>query len=244
MANYLTRSDGKRPEAKNITGSKNDLHTDPMYKARLFNADRTIMLEGRLPEDFSLSLAGSWGAGLESLFMSAFRGLTGGGGADLIEKVAKATGITTRNYLGTVKTWEQPSYISTSIPISLYAYDDTQKEVIERLQQMLQLGAPKVSDAGVLSTPGPVPSKILLEQITGGQETGTFLDKMVGEIMTLQIGTFFTMTPVVVQNVSANFDALMEHGTGNPISVQCLIQVESALAVTQADVLAWLHGNA
>lgn len=240
MPNYLTQSTG-RPNASNTAGSKSDMYyVDPMYKSRIFNQDYSIQFEGKIPEDFALNLAGNWGEGLESAFMDA-QGAVLGSAQRAVEIGAQATGLSTRFHAATARTWESSSYLSLSLPISIYAYADSQVEVIEKLQNILQLTAPK-SKGGLLQSPGPSPIKNILDQ-NGGAFANQMAENLKGQILTVQIGTFFTMSPVVVQNVSASFDGLMEHGTGNPISVSCILEVESFFAVTKDDVLKWLHGG-
>lgn len=241
MPNYLVNSTG-RPNATPKGGDK--YWVDLMYQTRLFNNNKEnpIDFSGKMPEDFALSLAGNWGAGLQSAMQDATSSILGQH-ERTAEYMAQAAGISTRNKIMTARTWEDPAYLSFSIPIGLTAYGDTQEDVIMNLRKLLKLTAPSVAAGGLtLKSPGPVPAK-LIAQATGTDFGAELAQKLSGEILTVQVGTFFTMTPVVVQNVSANFDGLMEHGTGNPISVSVQVEVESYFAVTADDIDLWLHGD-
>lgn len=239
MPNYLTKATG-RPNAA-PTGGKNDYHLDDMYKTRVFNADYSIDFEGKMPEDFALALSGNWGEGLQAAMQDVQSAVLGSAERPA-EYLAQAAGISTRNKIMTARTWEQPAYLSFSLPIGLTAYGNTQEEVIIKLRKLLKLTAPKMGAGGLtLQSPGPVPAKLIAEQF--GSVGHDLASQLKGEILTVQVGTFFTMTPIIIQNVSANFDGLMEHGTGNPISVSVILEIESYFAVTAEDIDLWLHGD-
>jgi hypothetical protein len=57
------------------------------------------------------------------------------------------------------------------------------------------------------------------------------------ESFTVEIGTFFRGTPMIVTNVTSNFDNMFEHGTGNPINVDFVLTVESYFAITREDLI-------
>jgi len=234
MPNYLVKSSG-RPEPSILAGSdkSNSVYVDDIYKTWLYNEDKTVMFIGKLPEEFQLGLSGNWGAG----FDRALTAIMGGGAQQTIESSAQFLGLSTRTKILTARTWEQPGYLDISMPISLYAYDTTTGDVLNPMKEMLKLCAPAMKD-GMLTSPGPTPLKTMMDS------TGTVdASSLNGEILTFQIGKWFKMCPCVVQSVTESVEGIMEHETGNPMSVSVTMEISSYFAVTKDDIDKWIKSD-
>lgn len=218
---------------------QNLIVVDEMYKVHLYNQGRTIEFSGYVPENFNFALSSSWAAPMD--------GISLGDSSDPRLQAANAalrvSGLSSLSKATTMRVWTQPSYLTIELPIFLDAYESTRGEVVNPMVQLLCTGAP--SEVGtVLVPPGPVPSKeavnYMMDAMSGltGLDTKNlqFDDK---EAFTLKIGKFFTMSPAVITNVSAAGDCAFEDGSGNPISADMMLTVESYMAVSRTDLCKW-----
>lgn len=251
MANYLIKGTGASASAP--ARSREDvMHVDEMYRVHIYNKSDTIKFSGYVPEDFNFSLQSSWVSPFEGMDAAGATEFLGGGAgavakAEFAGRAAKFAGLSTQNRLTTARVWGAPSYFSLEIPIFLDAYASTEKEVLLPMLQLLCMAAP-FEVAGFLVPPGPVPSKELLSAISASA-TDTINETMGtnvktpefddGEAFTIQIGTFFSMTPAVITNVTGNGDSAFEDVTGRPISADMMLTVESYFACTREDLYKW-----
>lgn len=250
MANYLMPADGDSATAIGTQRSRDDIMTvDNMYRVRIYNKSGTIKFTGFIPPDFSFSLASSWSAPFGDTSMAnavqnagdAAGSRFGAGVANAANKVDQALkfgGASSMNKLASAKLWGGPSYLSISLPIFVDAYYDTREEVVETTVSLLSLCAPTDIGAGILVPPGPSPFKQVADAAANMAGQTSPLDD--AEAFTVDIGNFFSMGPCVVDSVNANFDNVWEDGTGNPISVDFVLEVSSYLAVTREDLRKWL----
>jgi len=243
MANYL-QTGGSKPSGTAPSRSKASLiNVDPAYLTRLYSKDKKIDFSGYLPADIAISIGGGWS---ESLDGSLTRFLPSAIG-NTLDTAGQLLGVSSRTQALTAKTWDSPSHLSLSLPITLDAYSDTVAEVMKPMLELLKLCAPDMS-GGFMQSPGPTPAKALVEAAknsatSGISETGEALTKMLkGQILTVTVGKFFKMTPVVVEQASAQIKGLMEVGTGNPIRVVVTLEVSSYFAVTKDDLEAFFIG--
>lgn len=266
MANYLMPADGGTPTAVGATRTREDIMTvDNMYRVRIYNKSGTIKFSGFVPPDFAFDLSSSWTAPFADTSIADVAGNIGGalggvGGkigaagdfvaanAGRADKALKFAGASSMHKLASARVWGGPSYMSLNLPIFVDAYSDTRSEVVETTVSLLSLCAPS-EVGGLLVPPGPSPLKsVSMETLTlaasgGGADAanaalGNILED--NEAFFVDIGNFFSMSPCVVDSVSANFDNVWEDGTGNPISVDFILQVSSYFAVTRQDLRKWL----
>lgn len=171
----------------------------------------------------------------------------------------KFAGASTLNKLWTARVWTAPSYLTLDLPILINATKNTATEVIEPTVRLLSLCAPSEGPGGMLNPPGPSPAMAIADKlaqvasdtkdsVTGGDgvtTTENSLSKAAQSVLndqesfTVEIGTFFRGTPMIVTNVTSNFDNMFEHGTGNPINVDFVLTVESYFAITREDLIRW-----
>ena len=247
MANYLVGSGaggGSLNLGLNIGGllpSREDmLHVDNMYRIKIYNSANTIAFSGYVPEDFNFSLASNWSSPFEGMSLTDAAGSTGAavGGA------LKFGGLSSQHKLLTARIWDSPGYFTLELPIFLDAYRDTEIEVMRPMVQLLSMAAADENDYGFLVPPGPVPAMEVLNAATslvsGRQDPtaggGQFDSK---EAFTVQLGKFFKMSPAIITNVSASGDSAFEDETGNPISADFMLTIESYFAVTRRDLAQW-----
>lgn len=245
MANYLTKGTGAAAPAP-ARAREDVMHVDEMYRVHIYNKSGTIKFSGYVPEEFNFSLQSSWVAPFESMGLTEAADATGR--ADLstrgtaIDRAVKFAGLSTLNKLATARVWGAPSFFSLELPIFLDAYSSTESEVLLPMLQLLCMAAPYETTAQFLVPPGPQPSKEVLNAVSqmAGDYTGMALPEFNSdEAFTIQIGTFFSMSPAIISNVSGNGDSAFEDGTGRPISADMMLTVESYFACTRNDLYKW-----
>lgn len=242
MANYLMPADGDQATAVGTLRQRDDIiSVNEMYRVRIFNKSGTIAFTGFIPPDFNISLASAWTApfGDTSIGQSVADRSSGTLGrlASTADTALKLGGASSIHKLASFKTWGGPSYLQLDLPIFVDAYSDTRSEVVETTYNLLSLCAPS-EVGGILVAPGPSPAKATANAAAGTVGIDAQFDDE--ESFSVAIGNFFLMTPCVVDSVSANFDNVWEDGTGNPISVDFVLQVSSYFAVTREDLKKWL----
>jgi len=247
MANYLMKSTGAPAiQPTETLGRDSIVNVDAMYKFRIHNKANTIAFTGFIPPDFGFELASNWTPpfGDTSLMDMAQQKLSGAGGAlGTVQSGLTLGGASSFAKIFSAKKWSGPSYLSLNLPVFLDAYTDTKTEVVDNIVSLLSLCAPS-EKGGILVPPGPAP----INEVAGSainsvnQVAGTDFKNPVddSESFTVDIGNFFSMSPCVVDSVSANFDNVWEDGTGNPISVDFILNVSSYFAVTREDLKKWL----
>ncbi|AWY08404.1 PmgG-like head morphogenesis [Erwinia phage vB_EamM_Alexandra] len=267
MANYLMPADGGQATAIGTARSRDDIiSVDNMYRVKIYNKSGTIQFTGFIPPDFAFSLSSQWdapfantsvadviGAGGNAV-ANTFGGKLGAAGsfvgnnAGAMDKALKFAGASSMHKLASARVWGGPSYLTVELPIFVDAYSDTKTEVVDTTINLLSLCAPS-ENGGLLLPPGPSPLKsVSMETMTiaaSGASADAANAAMNGiledsEAFFVDIGNFFSMSPCVVDSVNANFDNVWEDGTGNPISVDFILQVSSYFAVTREDLRKWL----
>lgn len=260
MANYLMPADGNAATAVGTLRQRDDIiSVDNMYRVRIYNKKGSIKFSGFIPPDFGIALASAWSAPFgDTSVLDHAQNLPGkwGQAAGAAKIGGLANGVTSMNKLLTGKLWGGPSYLELNLPIFVDAYSDTRTEVVEPIVQLLSMCAPSEA-AGFLVAPGPNPlvstanaamdvAGTAANKASGALGGGDIVDKGAtpviedDEAFTIEIGNFFTMSPAVIESVNANFDNVWEDGTGNPISVDFILQVSSYFAVTREDLKKWL----
>ena len=192
-----------------------------IYEARLFNADGTVDISTPLPERFPLGLATSWDTPFNQPLSETF----GGANAGQIENVVRGTfGQTSLHKWMSGAVWTSGSVLEISeIPFVLQAKTNAKVDVLDQYIKLLNLVAPSETASGLLQAPGP---HLLGEEV---------IDSIGGDVVTLQIGNFFTMTPCIVESVQGDFDTQFDH-SGYPISGIVSVTVKSFWSVTRQDI--------
>ncbi|QZE56327.1 hypothetical protein pEaSNUABM3_00130 [Erwinia phage pEa_SNUABM_3] len=266
MANYLMPADGGQATSISNMRSRDDIiSVDNMYRVKIYNKSGTIKFTGFIPPDFTFSLASQWDAPFANTSLADFaekggNALAGVGGtagavgsfignnAGMMDKALRFAGASSMHKLASARVWGGPSYLSIDLPIFVDAYSDTKSEVVDTTINLLSLCAPS-EKGGLLLPPGPSPLKsVSMETLTlaasgqGADAANAAIGNVLedSEAFFVDIGNFFSMSPCVIDSVSANFDNVWEDGTGNPISVDFILQVSSYFAVTREDLKKWL----
>lgn len=249
MANYLIKGSGAAAPAP--SRSREDvMHVDEMYRVHIYNKAGTIKFSGYVPEDFNFSLQSSWVAPFESMGLTDASAATGRQSLAtkgmIVDSALKFSGLSSMHKLATARFWGSPSFFSIELPIFLDAYSSTEAEVLVPMLQLLCTAAPYEA-AGFLVPPGPVPSKEILnavssmaEDVLGGMGADVNLPEFDSqEAFTVQIGTFFMMTPAVITSVTGSGDSAFEDVSGRPISADMMLTIESYFACTRQDLYKW-----
>ena len=266
MANYLMPADGGQATAVGATRSRDDvISVDNMYRVKIYNKSGTIKFTGFIPPDFSFSLSSQWDAPFANTTLAdlaekggnalaSVGGAAGAAGqfigntAQAADKALRFAGASSMHKLASARVWGGPSYLSIDLPIFVDAYSDTKTEVVDTTINLLSLCAPS-ENGGLLLPPGPSPLKsVSMETLTmaasgqGADAANAAIGNVLedSEAFFVDIGNFFSMSPCVIDSVNANFDNVWEDGTGNPISVDFILQVSSYFAVTREDLRKWL----
>lgn len=248
MANYLMPSSGAPSAPVTSNRGRDDIiSVDDMYRLRIYNKSRTIEFGGFVPPEFNIAISAQWQAPFSDVsLMSAGTDITGSSKLDAASnalggaaKAAKFAGGSTINVLQTGQVWTGPSFLTLDLPILLDAYADSKKEVVEPLVQLLSLCAPELGTGGMLIPPGPSPAATLANSVGSKLGAGEILSN--GEEFTVEIGNFFTMQPCIITSSSSQFENIWEDGSGNPISVDFVLQISSYFAVTREDLRQWFH---
>lgn len=200
-----------------------------IYKAELIvqrdGADY-LRIDTPLPENYMLSLATSWDNPFNqplSNFASGAAGGTQGKAIDVASTgVTAATGFTTLNKWLSGAVWTGGSMMKLDIPFVIQAYENPKEEVVRKMLDLMKLVAPSEYAGQFLRAPGPY----MRAPNSGG---------LAGDMITVNIGKFFTMSPCIIDNVTETFDTQFDHN-GDPIGVTINVSVISYFTTTQEDL--------
>lgn len=226
---------------------------DSMYKVVLLEGGNPI-LTANLPQNFSLQLSSSWDEPYNRPLSEYVSMLAGNAGLSRVsnwisEKGAKAEGVAgllgqSTKLVGLSRlVWQSGSHLEFTIPFVLRAYNDAKVDVLANMKALLKLVAPKQQDGRIIP-PGPSPAKSLaasaeFHEIADKLNTasGGTLNKALGEgeILTLKIGNFLTVSPVIVESVSEEFDTIFDKD-GTPLAVSITVAIKSLYTVTQDQI--------
>lgn len=265
MASFLKTSSGTPTVKMGNPRSKSSIvNVDNMYRILISNEAGTIKFSGYTPETLSFGLSSGWSAPFEgvSLLEMGNKGIestmnaAGGaisqfykGASPWADKFTKLAGMSSYHKLLSAQAWDNPGYLTLELPIFLDAYSDTMDEVVNPLVSLLSLAAPD-ENGGLLIPPGPVPAIEVfktaigeynnVKNAAGGSSTTDLKSKFNSkEAFTVTIGNFFSMSPAIVEGVSANTENVFEDGTGKPVSADIMVSVKSYFAVTRSDLKDW-----
>jgi hypothetical protein len=199
-----------------------------IYRAELIvqrdGAD-VLRIDTPLPENYMLSLATSWDNPFNQPLSNFATGAGGtpGKAADVASTgVTAATGFTTLNKWLSGAVWTGGSMMKLDIPFVIQAYENPKEEVVRKMLDLMKLVAPSEYAGQFLRAPGPY----MRMPNSGG---------LAGDLITVNIGKFFTMSPCVIDNVTETFDTQVDHN-GDPIGVTINVSVISYFTTTQEDL--------
>lgn len=199
-----------------------------IYKAELIvqrdGAD-FLRIDTPLPENYMLSLATSWDNPFNQPLSNFATGAGGAPGkaADVASTgVTAATGFTTLNKWLSGAVWTGGSMMKLDIPFVIQAYENPKEEVVRKMLDLMKLVAPSEYAGQFLRAPGPY----MRAPNSGG---------LAGDLITVNIGKFFTMSPCIIDNVTETFDTQFDHN-GDPIGTTINVSVLSYFTTTQEDL--------
>lgn len=235
MANYFIKGAATVPSG--APRSRDDVvHVSDMYRLYIQNKSNTVKFSGYVPEDFNFSLSSPWSSPFAGMSLAE-----AGGNSNALSKTIKFAGASSIHKLASARVWDSPQYLTLELPIFLDAYHSAEEEVVEPMVQLLCMAAPS-EVGGILIPPGPIPAYEVIDAVMGGLQQYTGRENKEfesGEAFTVKLGSFFSMSPAVITNVSGSGDCAFEDVNGKPISADFMISVESYFAVTRSDLYEW-----
>lgn len=214
-------------------------YTSDIYMATL-NVKRDnkdyLNISTPLPESFSFGLTSNFDRPLDQPLSN----LNNGGGAmanPIVKSAATAiTGQTTKMKFMSGAVWTGGSYLSISLPFLLHAYTDAKSDVMNKLVQLMSLAAPSEDGiGGTLRAPGPTVAN--LDAIMEGNfslQGNPF--QMGGDVITVNLGRFITLTPCIITEVVPTFDTMFDQN-GTPMGVSVNVSIETFFTTTQEDLV-------
>lgn len=247
MVNFITAYSGFIPE------SIDPGYTTPdNYKIRI-HSDKGKTLVGNLPESFSLELGANWENPLSKSLAEISRNTSlksvGKSGVlgQVIDRVGlantadgaikagfdafgKMTGLTTMSKWLTVATWVDGTGMNMTLPMEFRAFNDPIADVTDQVVRLMTMVAPGEGKAGVLIAPGP--------SLIGLASDG----KLGGEVITVELGNFIRLSPVIVTNVSTEIKSQFDID-GNPMSATVNVSIQTPFIVTKDDIIKMFMRN-
>lgn len=174
-----------------------------MYKIVLEGGDG-FRIETNLPQNFSMTLASLWEDPYNKPADSAPAGGNSvGDGGPTTGDGGSSTKLADLGKL----VWQAGSHMEWNIPFMFRATENTEEEVVIIMRDLLKLVAPGM-DGDRLVPPG--------------SEEGE---------LTLRIGRFLEIKPVIVDSVGEEFDTMFD-ADGNPIAVTINVSIKTLTTVT------------
>lgn len=220
-------------------------YTSDIYMATL-NVKRDgqdyLNISTPLPESFSLGLASHFNRPLDQPLSDMNQG--GGAMAAGIVKAGTTaiTGQTTKMKFMSGAVWSGGSYLQISIPFHLHAYTDAKSDVMNKMIQLMSLAAPSEDGlGGMLRAPGPTLANLdALMEGNFSQQGNPF--QMGGDVITVNLGRFVTLTPCIITDVSPTFDTIFDEN-GVPMAVAVNVSIETFFTTTQEDLIKFFQSS-
>jgi len=182
--------------------------------------NRIIDITTPLPKNYQFQLSSNW----DNPFAAPLQDMAGRVGSAAGQFATAATGVTSRNKYLSSAVWEGGSMLKIAIPFVLFAQEDEVNDVLKNMRDMMKLVAPTEDAAGFLHAPGPTLNTAY-----------TAWDQSSGDLITIRIGDFFTMTPCVIDDVSCDFDTQMGQ-KGAPMNATITVSATSFWTVSRKDI--------
>lgn len=203
-----------------ITEAKSRFTVHPNYQIQLHvTNDTTLDSEGRrifpivafLPEKFNIQFSSQYNTPFARSLSDIIAKVGGEVAGALSATAAAAAGIGTKLKSTTIQMWEESSPLTFSVDFVFQAITNTIADVQDKHRALLKLCAPSLGpDGQTLHSPGPT----------------VFSEVMNGRTITLQIGSYLRMSPVIVKSVSSDVDTILDKN-GIPMSMSVNVQIES-----------------
>lgn len=188
------------------------------------NGENIFPIVAALPERYNIEFSSQWGAPFSGTNVSDMisQGARFASGSETVgravkwgaEKVAGATGVSTKVRSQSVQIWENSSPLAFSLDLIFHAKTNSVTDVKDKHRALLKLAAPSQWGPGgeILIQPGP----IIMDQVVNEKSRK----------ISMQIGTYLFLDNVVIKGVGSDVETLCDEA-GIPMSMSINIQVES-----------------
>lgn len=203
------------------------------YKARLYTRDGSLDISTNLPDRFPIGLSTGWDVPFNQPLSDIASGIIGGRAGQALQTGAKLAGAgfgqTTLHKWLSGAVWSSGSVLEMSeIPFVITAHEDPKREVMQPLVTLLKMVAPDETESGTLKAPGP-------------HLLGADIGQLGGDIITLELGNFFRMSPCIIESVNGDFDTMFSNGI--PISVTISVTIKSFWSTSKQDISKFFGGS-
>lgn len=223
----------------NTAAPKAKPYTSDIYMATL-NVKRDnkdyLNISTPLPESFSFGLTSHFDRPLDQPLSNLNKGDGLMNNAVVKSGLTAITGQTTKMKFLSGAVWTGGSYLSISLPFLLHAYTDAKVDVMDKLVQLMSLVAPSEDGlGGTMRAPGPTVAN--LDAIMEGNfsQQGNPA-QMGGDLITVNLGRFISLTPCIITEVVPTFDTMFDEN-GTPMGVSVNVSIETFFTTTQEDLL-------
>jgi len=222
--------------------------TPQNYQIQIWSNKFPVALKGNLPESFQIGLGATWNQPFNKSFAdlmgqntqkklanSKIGGLASKFDTNAIDAVSKATGFSTLSKWLSVSVWIEGTNMSLTLPMTFKAYNDPVADVTDKIVQLMSMTAPSTLAGGFLQAPGPT--------IKGVVSQDAFGSSFDGEVITVQMGNFMRLCPVIITDVSTEIDCRFD-AAGNAMSATVNVTIATPLVTTREDVISiFLRNN-
>ena len=222
--------------------------TPQNYQIQIWSNKFPVALKGNLPESFQIGLGATWdqpfnksfadlaqNSSLTKLSNMGIGGIASKFGMSGIDVASKATGFSSLSKWLSVSVWMEGTNMTITLPMTFKAFNDPVADVTDKIVQLMSMTAPSTLAGGMLQAPGPT-----IKGVTSQDSFGGAFD---GEVITVQLGNFMRLCPVIITDVSTEVDCRFD-AAGNAISATVNVTVATPLVTTREDVIAiFLRNN-
>lgn len=211
---------------------------------------------GALPDHFITAMQSAWseklGGAVDSLKSKA-GGLLGvaSSGSNILSNI----GIGTSFKLTSINSWVTGSPLQLQFPLQFNTVNDSYEDVVAPSLALLYACAPGEGTGGRLIPPGPT---LIGSTVNGGLGNGSndvslvgnllgipsnnILSKLKGQIITVHIGTFMTIKPIIIENVNIVWSSKYTPD-GYPIESEVSVSIKTPYIVTKDDLKIFFNDN-
>lgn len=178
-------------------------HIPKTYQVHLYNRN-DVDITASIPQNFSIQLSSSWDDPYsKSMLDDQSSGLTANTGSPGFAGGGNPTSI---KELGGLE-WQAGAHLDFTIPFAFYANTNPKKEIIQTMLKLLKLVAPSVDRDKIIKP------------------------NFKKDPLTLEIGTFLRLSPVIVDSVSEEINSIFDK-EGSPIAVVINVSIKSLYTMT------------
>ena len=193
----------------------------------------TEYIRAQLPSEVQLNVESSWS--------SPFADLGGG----LAGSLLALGGVSLRHRGASVQVWDGSTPIEMTVPLELVAEFDATVEILDVARKLMRLAAPSTLDgSGRFDPPGPALGDLIGFVAEYAEKTGVLTRDEVkrglgalggSEWISVQLGKFLLIQPVVLINVSPVFKTILDK-EGRPMRARIDITFRTFQTPDKAEI--------